>query len=98
MLTLERLAFLMESMVHRVDGNFPHDVTLYDDNPEEEDGIDVYYRDDEGNDANVWIEEIVRVDDDGIIHCKDHHGEPVEVEIFERVNKFTLMVNGMDAG
>ena len=91
MLTLESLAFLMESMVHRVDGNFPHDVTFYNDNPEEDDGINVYYRDDEGFDGNIWIEEIVRVDDDGIIHCKDNHGEPVEVEIFERVSKSKIL-------
>lgn len=98
MLTLERLAELMQNNVHRVDGNFPHDVTLYDDNPEENDSIDVYYRDDEGFDGNICIEEIVSVDENGLIHCKDHHGDPVEVEIFQRVTKFDLMVNGANNG
>ncbi|UXR64869.1 hypothetical protein EZJ49_01220 [Bdellovibrio bacteriovorus] len=98
MLTLERLAELMQNNVHRVDGNFPYDVTLYDDNPEENDGIDVKYTDDEGNVGNVWIEEIVSVDENGLIHCQDHLGSAIEVEIFQRVTKFDLMVNGANNG
>jgi L-lactate utilization protein LutB len=94
MLTLERLAFLMESMVHRIDSSyFSHRVTYYDGGHFDvvDEGISVYYTDEDGNEANVWIDEIVRVDDDGIVHCKDNHGESVEVEIFERMGKSKVL-------
>lgn len=92
MLTLARLAFLMESMVHRVDGYMPEKVTYYDGGNSDvvDEGIDVYYTED-GNYCEVWIDEIVRVGDDGVIHCKDNHGEPVEIEIFERVGKSKIL-------
>jgi len=96
-MSLERLAVMMQNNVHRVDGKFPFEVHYYDgsDTDVVEEGVDVYYRDSVGNDSNIWIESIERVGDDGIIHCKDHTGEPVEVEIFERVNKIALAANGL---
>lgn len=88
MLTIQRLATLMELTVHRIDGHVPHNVDYYDGTEDVDEGIDVYYRVDEGKHRNVWIDSIVRVDDDGVIHCRDNFGYPVEVEIFERMKSF----------
>lgn len=93
-MNLEQLAILMQTNVNRVDGEFPLVVDYYDGSQEDEvdEGIDVYYRDSDGLDNRLWIDTIVKIDADGVIHCKDSQGQAVKVEIYSRVTQFDLMV------